>query len=114
MSDWSSTQYMKFGSERTQPSIDLISRLSDAEPARVLDIGCGPGNSTFVLKARFPHAEIIGVDSSENMLNRARDTYPDMDFRQCTVPDGLDGLKGSFDLIFSNACIHWSPDQKSC
>lgn len=112
MSDWSSAQYMKFGSERTQPSIDLISRLSDAEPARVLDIGCGPGNSTFVLKARFPHAEIIGVDSSENMLNRARDTYPDMDFMQCTVPDGLDELKCSFDLIFSNACIHWIPDQK--
>ncbi len=39
MSDWSSAQYMKFGSERTQPSIDLIFRLSDAEPARVLDIG---------------------------------------------------------------------------
>lgn len=49
MSDWNSTQYMKFGEERTQPSIDLINRLSELEPVKVIDLGCGPGNSTHAL-----------------------------------------------------------------
>lgn len=61
MSDWNSTQYMKFGEERTQPSIDLINRLSELEPVKVIDLGCGPGNSTHALAQKFEHAEILGV-----------------------------------------------------
>lgn len=81
-SDWNSNQYMKFAAERTQPSRDLISRLCDLSPKRVLDIGCGPGNSTAALKNRFPDAEIIGVDASDNMLEKAQATYPDMHFEK--------------------------------
>lgn len=111
-SDWNSNQYMKFAAERTQPSKDLISRLSDLSPQKVLDIGCGPGNSTFALKARFPNSEIIGIDASDNMLEKARATYPDIRFEKCFVPDGLSMFDGKFDLIFSNACIHWIDNQK--
>lgn len=111
-SDWNSNQYMKFAAERTQPSRDLISRLCDLSPKRVLDIGCGPGNSTAALKNRFPDAEIIGVDASDNMLEKARATYPDMHFVKCFVPDGLSMFDGGFDLIFSNACIHWIDNQE--
>ena len=70
MGDWDSRQYTKFEKERTQPSIDLISRIS-IDPGSILDIGCGPGNSTAQLAKRFPTAEILGVDSSDNMLERA-------------------------------------------
>lgn len=110
-SDWNSNQYMKFGNERAQPSIDLINRI-DIDAKRVLDIGCGPGNSTNALKQRFKNAEVTGVDASENMLNTARENYPELKFINCTVPNGLSALDGKFDLIFSNACIHWIPEQE--
>ena len=48
---------------------------------RMLDIGCGPGNSTAVLRERYPHAEILGVDSSPDMIEAARKAYPDIDFQ---------------------------------
>lgn len=112
MSDWNSKQYMRFEIQRTQPSIDLINRIELNAPARILDIGCGPGNGTINLKKRFPMAEIIGIDSSENMLDKARNDYKDIEFLKCSVPNELNIIEGKFDLIFSNACIHWIPDQK--
>lgn len=110
MNEWNAEQYMKFAKERTQPSVDLINRL-DFSPRSVLDIGCGPGNSTAMLKDRFPDAKILGVDSSDNMLKKARESHPDLEFEKCFVPDGLSALD-SFDLIFSNACLHWIPEHK--
>lgn len=112
MSDWNSAQYMKFAKERTQPSVDLVARLCDINPKNVLDIGCGPGNSTHALKTRFADADILGIDASADMLKRARETYPDMKFKQCFVPQGFADIDEKFDLIFSNACIHWIPNQK--
>lgn len=111
MNDWNSTQYTKFEKERTQPSIDLINRI-DISPKYIIDIGCGPGNSTNQLYKRFPKSEILGIDSSDNMLIRAKSTYPDMKFQKCVIPDELDSF-GTFDLIFSNACLHWIPEHKS-
>ena len=110
MSDWSSAQYMIFGNQRTQPSIDLVSRIQGTAPARILDIGCGPGNSTAVLRERYPHAKILGVDSSPVMIETARKTYPDIDFQLCDVSARLDELPADFDVVFSNACIQWVPD----
>ncbi len=112
MSDWNSNQYMKFAKERTQPSKDLISRLDEINPKRVLDLGCGPGNSTIALKNRFKDAEIIGVDASENMLEKAKSEHPQIRFEKCFLPNGLNDIDGKFDLIFSNACIHWIPEQR--
>lgn len=111
MGDWDSKQYTKFERERTQPSIDLINRI-DIQPGSVLDIGCGPGNSTAQLAKRFPEADLLGVDGSDNMLERAVKTHPELAFKKCFVPDGLDEL-GSFDLIFSNACLHWIPNHET-
>lgn len=112
MSDWNSKQYIKFETQRTQPSLDLISRIADIAPHHILDIGCGPGNSTYALKKVFPQVELIGIDTSQDMLKMARETYPDIRFEQGYVPDDLEKLTENFDLIFSNACIHWIPNQK--
>ena len=112
MSDWNSNQYMKFKNERTQPSVDLINRISYLNPKNILDIGCGPGNSTFALKNQFGKSDIIGIDYSENMLEKAKATYPDIVFEKCNVPSGLKNYNQNFDLIFSNACIHWIDNQK--
>lgn len=110
MNDWNSNQYTKFENERTQPSVDLIRRIS-ISPRTILDIGCGPGNSTNQLARFFPEADILGIDSSDNMLEKAARTYPEFKFAKCFVPDGLEAL-GKFDLLFSNACLHWIPDHE--
>lgn len=109
MSDWNSNQYMKFGAERTQPSIDLVNRIADTKPKHILDIGCGPGNSTHRLAEQFPNADILGVDYSEDMLKKAQATYPELKFEQSRMPDDLDKLNGKFDLIFQTPVSIGSP-----
>ncbi len=111
MSDWSSMQYTKFERERTQPAVDLINRIN-IEPKTILDIGCGPGNSTARLRERFDTADILGVDCSDNMLEKAGVDYPSLKFCKCRIPNDLENL-GKFDLLFSNACLHWIPDHAS-
>jgi trans-aconitate 2-methyltransferase len=54
--DWNSEQYLKFETERTQPAIDLVNRINIVASRKILDIGCGPGNSTQVLYSRYPDA----------------------------------------------------------
>lgn len=108
MGNWDSRQYLKFEKERTQPSRDLIHRL-DCAPHTVLDVGCGPGNSTFALKQSFPDAAILGIDNSEDMIENAKSAHPDLLFRFQEV-DSRFQTDSKYDLIFSNACIHWIPD----
>lgn len=106
--EWNAKTYTKYLEERTQPSIDLINRIN-INPKTILDIGCGPGNSTFQLHKKFEQAIILGIDSSNDMLKNASSNYPTLNFKKCFIPDELDSLE-SFDLIFSNACIHWIPN----
>ncbi|MBP3359680.1 MAG: methyltransferase domain-containing protein [Clostridia bacterium] len=111
MSKWNSEQYLKFKKQRTQPAIDLAKRISVEHPNNILDIGCGPGNSTSVLKKIFPQACILGVDSSEDMIKKAKELYPDINFKLCDVTTELDKLD-KYDVIFSNACLQWIPNHK--
>lgn len=112
MSDWNSEQYLKFKKERTQPSIDLVNRIHIENPKRIIDIGCGPGNSTAVLKKRYPDAFILGVDFSTNMIEKAKADYPELDFMLFDASKDFDKLTGKFDIVFSNACIQWIPDHR--
>lgn len=76
MAEWNSEQYLKFKSQRTQPAIDLVKRIGTVNPCTVLDIGCGPANSTEVLRRAFPNARITGVDNSDNMIKRQNRRIP--------------------------------------
>ncbi|MCM1335149.1 MAG: methyltransferase domain-containing protein [Bacteroides sp.] len=107
---WDSAQYLKFERERTQPSIDLIGRIALGDPETILDVGCGPGNSTERLKRRYPNAAVYGVDNSEEMLSAAREKYPEIRFGYCDASRDLGKLGESYDIVFSNACIQWIPD----
>lgn len=111
MSDWNSELYLKFKAQRTQPAIDLAARL-EGEPSEIIDLGCGPGNSTRVLKNRFPNAHIIGADSSENMLKKARLENPNLDFMLLDLNDDLSEYNGKFNVVFSNACFQWLPNHR--
>ncbi len=112
MSEWSSEQYLKFKNQRTQPAIDLAKRIADKNPQTVLDIGCGPGNSTAVLKNTFPEARIVGIDSSADMIEKAKASYRDIEFRLCDITADMENLE-SYDVIFSNACLQWVSNHKS-
>jgi trans-aconitate 2-methyltransferase len=106
--DWSAAQYLKFEDERTRPSRDLLAQVPLDAPRRVVDLGCGPGNATELLIARFPRAEVIGVDSSPDMLRQARQRLPrnrfvEADLSAWAPEDGTD-------LLFGNAVFHWVPD----
>lgn len=108
---WDADQYLRFAQQRTQPSRDLCGRLpaDDGTVRRVLDIGCGPGNSTAQLRARYPHATILGIDSSPDMVASARELHPDCDFEVLDAGE-LDRLGVDYDVVFSNACLQWVPD----
>lgn len=107
MREWDPYQYLQFKRERTQPSIDLVARIQMDDPRTIIDIGCGPGNSTQILLRRWPHADILGLDKSEKMIQKARQDYP---HQKWIVGDAstLDTHQ-TYDIVFSNAAIHWIP-----
>lgn len=110
MSDWNPALYLRFQEERIRPVRDLLSRLKGIEPHRILDLGCGPGNSTAALVEHFPGAEVLGVDLSPAMLERARQDCPGATFKQCDAGNCAELVAlGSFDLVFSNAFLQWIP-----
>ena len=108
MADWSANQYLKFEDERTRPPRDLIAQIPLARAERVIDLGCGPGNSTELLIARYPDAEVIGLDSSPDMLAQARQRLPTCAFIQADLVSWTP--PGRTDLLFANASFQWLPD----
>ena len=109
---WSSSTYLKFEKERTQPSIDLTMRLQSVKAERIIDIGCGPGNSTAVFKKFFPKAHVLGIDNSQNMIEKASCDYHDIEFVCMDASSDLGKISDRFDIVFSNACIQWIPNHK--
>ena len=108
---WEPGQYLKYASERLRPALDLIARIELAAPRSVVDLGCGAGNVTRVLAERWPDAQVIGVDNSEEMLTKARETNGTLARIEWRFADlaawAAAAVSGSIDLIFSNAALHW-------
>lgn len=109
---WNPDQYLRFADERTQPARDLAARVRLTAPnPRIIDLGCGPGNSTAVLRERWPAArELTGLDSSETMLTAARADQPAGDWRPGDAATWVDATGEGYDLVFSNAALQWVPD----
>jgi trans-aconitate 2-methyltransferase len=109
--DWSASDYLRFADERTRPAADLLSRVALDRPSRVADLGCGPGNSTELLARRFSEADIVGVDSSPDMLAAAAKRLPSARFEQADAaawtPDR------PLDLLFANALLQWLPHHET-
>ena len=102
---WDPAQYLKFADHRLRPAIDLVNRIDLAAPAQIYDLGAGTGNVTRLLKLRWPQARITGVDSSEEMLAKAREALPELAWQRADL--GSWHPPAPADLVYSNAALHW-------
>lgn len=85
MADWDPSLYLQYSAERTRPAAELLARVPLADITSGVDLGCGPGNSTALLKQRWPSAQIAGVDNSPAMLEEARQALPDCHFVEADI-----------------------------
>jgi trans-aconitate 2-methyltransferase len=107
---WDPDQYLHFAEERSLPFRHLVAAVDHLEPSIVVDLGCGPGKLTAGLRKRWPGARIIGIDSSEEMIEHAR-LHAACDRLEFSVGDVLTWwVPEPADLMLSNACFHWIDD----
>lgn len=107
---WNPVQYGTFLEWRTRPSRDLAQRIDLPSPRRIIDLGCGPGNSTEVCAARWPSASILGIDHSPEMLEAARTAHPTTHFEVGDIAEWVRQAPDPampVDLIFSSAALQW-------
>ena len=109
MSEWNAALYDKKHDFVAEYGKGLLAFVPEKKEQRILDLGCGTGTLTVQLK-NFAES-VIGVDSSENMIKRAQEQYPDLDFAVC---DALAlPFENQFDIVFSNAVFHWIADHNA-
>ena len=111
--DWNPTQYARFRDERARPFYDLLELVQSQPAMRVVDLGCGTGELTRLLHRHIDSIATLGIDSSPAMLAAAAEFAGDgLTFRQGDIADFPGAAEvGAFDLVFSNAALHWLPDQ---
>lgn len=109
---WDPAQYLKFADRRTRPGIELLARVPIDAPSLVVDLGCGPGHLTAALRRRWPEAHIVGVDSSPEMLDRAREDHPhlDVDWVEADATSWEPSMP--VQVLYSNAVLHWLDDHE--
>ena len=111
---WDPGQYLKYGSERFRPALDLMARIDLPAPQSIVDLGCGAGNVTRILAERWPRARIVGVDNSAAMLEQARAAVPSersIEWLPAELAEwAATATPSSVELVFSNAALHWLDD----
>jgi trans-aconitate 2-methyltransferase len=105
--EWSAKQYVKFEDERTRPARDLLAAVPTRDPRQVVDLGCGPGNTTELLLSTFPKAEIVGIDSSPDMVTNARARLRNIAFEVADLTTWRPAPAAPVDIIYSNAVFQW-------
>jgi trans-aconitate 2-methyltransferase len=108
---WDPSRYSEFAEERSRPFVDLLSRARAVDPKLVVDLGCGSGRLTSSLAERWPGAQIVGLDSSPEMIMRAADfAGPRVRFQLQDLRDWRP--ETSVDVIISNATLQWVPGHR--
>jgi trans-aconitate 2-methyltransferase len=106
---WDAGQYLRFGGERARPFFDLVAQVGATSPRYVADLGCGPGNLTAALAARWPEATVVGVDNSPEMIDAAlAGTTPNLSFGLGDVRDWRPARP--LDVLVCNAVLQWVPE----
>jgi trans-aconitate 2-methyltransferase len=105
---WDPTTYLTFADHRGRPFHDLVGRIAVQDPRRVVDLGCGPGNQTLTLAQRWPGAIVQGLDSSQEMVDAARERGVD-----ASVGDVNDWVpEPDTDVLLTNAVLQWVPGHR--
>jgi trans-aconitate 2-methyltransferase len=107
---WDPAKYVQFGDYRDRPFFDLTGRVQADRPVQVVDLGCGPGNLTASLAGRWPAADVVGVDSSAEMLAKAAavaDGTPSLRFELMDIADWMPSAET--DVVVTNAALQWVP-----
>jgi trans-aconitate 2-methyltransferase len=107
---WDPGAYLRYGDERSRPFYDLLARVPAERPAAVVDLGCGPGNLTGWLAERWPEAQVTGLDSSPDMIAKARTLDTRVDFE---VGDVRDWAPDRVDVVVCNAVLQWVPGHET-
>jgi trans-aconitate 2-methyltransferase len=105
---WDPKRYLTFADERGRPFVELVARVGAQAPASVVDLGCGPGNLTTLLRERWPDADIRGLDSSPEMIEKARSADPSITFEVADLRTWADDAE-PVDVLVSNATLQWVP-----
>jgi trans-aconitate 2-methyltransferase len=104
---WDPDRYLTYADERGRPFVELVARVAADEVGTVVDLGCGPGNLTALLAERWPAATVVGVDSSAEMVERARADRPELEFRVGDLREWRP--ERPVDVLVSNATLQWVP-----
>lgn len=105
---WDPDRYLTYADERGRPFVELVARIDTDRPRRVVDLGCGPGTLTGLLVDRWPEAAVAGIDSSEEMITRAREREPRVRFEVADLRAWL-AEADPVDVLVSNATLQWVP-----
>ena len=101
---WDPAQYVRFADERARPFHELLARVGAEEPRRVVDLGCGPGTLTAALARRWPTADVVGIDSSPEMIGEANALAGErLSFTLGRVEEWRPGVQP--DVVISNATL---------
>ena len=109
MHTWDPERYLTYADERGRPFVELVARIGATDPATVVDLGCGPGNLTALLRERWPSASVLGLDSSPEMVAAARAAVPGVEFRVADLRDWAALDRARVDVLVSNATLQWVP-----
>jgi len=102
---WDPERYLTYADERGRPFVELLQRVAANAPGTVVDLGCGPGNLTRLLAERWPGATVTGLDSSPEMVARARKDVPSIEFAVADVRAW--SPRDPVDVLVSNAMLQW-------
>jgi trans-aconitate 2-methyltransferase len=105
---WDPERYLTYADERGRPFVELIARVGAEAPATVVDLGCGPGNLTTLLRERWPDADIRGLDSSPEMIDKARGADSTITFEVADLREWA-RTADPVDVLVSNATLQWVP-----
>jgi trans-aconitate 2-methyltransferase len=108
---WDPKTYLSFENERTRPAAELLARVAQDHPRRVIDLGCGPGNSTALLAARWPDAMLDGLDNSAEMLGQAKASGVRAAWIQSDIASW--SPSAPYDVIYANAAFQWVGDHEA-
>ncbi len=108
---WDPVTYLGHADHRTRPGAELLARIHHEAPRHIVDLGCGTGHLTAAIAERWPEAQVIGIDLSADMLERARADQPHIRFEQDDIASWAP--RQPVDVLYSNAALHWVDDHRT-